>query len=168
MTRDPAAVLAAALPVLEAVEAYVEQVEGPRVFVDWHLYRDMRDAFYAFRASVEAGAPLGWAVAEEPAEVGGMNAADHHLFVADLQAEVNYWRARCEKAEMETRVAMRKAMLTEQDNDSLRVTLAATRAELDRGLTLAVEERRRMTELERALEIYEHDTDYRSAEQGCS
>lgn len=71
MTRDPAAVLAAALPVLEAVESYVEQVEDPRVFVDWHLYRDMRDAFYAFRASMEAGAPLGWAVAEEPAEVGG-------------------------------------------------------------------------------------------------
>lgn len=26
----------------------------------------------------------------------------------------------------------------------------------------------RIAELERALEIYEHDTDYRSAEQGCS
>ena len=97
-----------------------------------------------------------------------MSAEDHHLFVADLQAEMNYWRSRCEKAEMETRVAMRKAMLTEQDNDSLRVTLAATRAELDRGLTLAAEERRRLAELERALEIYEHDTDYKSAEQGCS
>ena len=63
--RDPAAVLAAALPVLEAVEAYVEKVEDPRVFVDWHLYRDMRDAFYAFRASMEAGGPAGWRVGDD-------------------------------------------------------------------------------------------------------
>lgn len=62
---DPAAVLAAALPVLEAVEAYVEQVEDQRVFVDWHLYRDMRDAFFSFRASMEAGGPAGWRVGDD-------------------------------------------------------------------------------------------------------
>ena len=63
---DPAAVLAAALPVLEAVESYIEMMDGARVVVDWERYRTMRDAFLAFRAGVEGGAPAGWRVAEDP------------------------------------------------------------------------------------------------------
>ncbi len=34
--------------------------------VDWEKYRQMRAAFLAYRTSIEAGAPLGWAVAELP------------------------------------------------------------------------------------------------------
>lgn len=68
----------------------------------------------------------------------------------DLQLERDYWRNRCEKAEMETRVAMRTAMITEQDNDSLRVALAATRAELD-GLLVRMANESRMTPLQKRL-----------------
>jgi len=74
MTRDPAAVLAAALPVLEAVEQHIERVEdwatpaasrGPAASA-LPSYKAMRDAFYAFRASMEAGGPAGWRVGEDP------------------------------------------------------------------------------------------------------
>ncbi len=70
----------AAHDVLLHVEAYIEMRESPSRgrIADWDQhrttcddrYRQMRAAFLAYRAAVEAGAPLGWAVAEEPAEVG--------------------------------------------------------------------------------------------------
>jgi hypothetical protein len=56
--------------VLLAVEAYCDAMDVPGFYaVDWEKYRQMRAAFYAYRASIEAGAPLGWAVAEEEQEV---------------------------------------------------------------------------------------------------
>lgn len=69
----------AAHDVLLAVEAYIEMRDAPgrgRI-ADWDQYRttcddryrQMRAAFFAYRASIEAGAPLGWAVAKQ--EVGG-------------------------------------------------------------------------------------------------
>jgi hypothetical protein len=60
----------AAHEVLLAVEAYCDAMDVPGFYaVDWEKYRQMRAAFYAYRASIEAGAPLGWAVAEEEQEV---------------------------------------------------------------------------------------------------
>lgn len=63
----------AAHEVLLAVEQVIESelagaIAGPPI-VSGDRYREMRAAFLAYRASIEAGAPLGWAVAEEEAEV---------------------------------------------------------------------------------------------------
>ncbi len=56
----------AAHDVLLAVESFIEDTEHPDwTNTDWNKYRQMRAAFHAYRAAVEAGAPLGWAVAEE-------------------------------------------------------------------------------------------------------
>lgn len=79
--------------------------------------------------------------------------------VDSLMHERDYWRQRAEDAERKERAAMRLATSTEVENDTLRVTLAATRAELDRALTLAVEDRHKMAELERDIAIYEDNTD---------
>jgi len=59
--------------VLEAVEEHIERVEdwatpaasrGPAASA-LPSYKAMRDAFLAFRAAVEGGAPAGWTVAED-------------------------------------------------------------------------------------------------------
>lgn len=59
----------AAHDVLLHVEAFIEAPIHGDDLHRWNKYTDMRAAFHAYRAAVEAGAPLGWAVAEEPAEV---------------------------------------------------------------------------------------------------
>lgn len=60
----------AAHDVLLAVESFIEDTEHPDwTNTDWNKYRQMRAAFLAYRASIEAGAPLGWAVAEQGREV---------------------------------------------------------------------------------------------------
>ena len=56
--------------------------------------------------------------------------------LAAMKLERDYWEARYKRTEGEL-------FTSEADIDTLRVTLSATRAELDRGLTLAVEERRK-------------------------
>lgn len=62
----------AAHDVLLHVEAYIESASrDASIAGDASKFSQMRAAFFAYRAAVEAGAPLGWAVAEEPAEVGG-------------------------------------------------------------------------------------------------
>lgn len=62
----------AAHDVLLCVEEFIERTDRPdRAMADWDSYRQMRAAFLAYRAAVEAGAPLGWQVAEEGAEVEG-------------------------------------------------------------------------------------------------
>lgn len=69
----------AAHDVLLAVEEYIEYFNNPREFLSTSEYSAIGErkyiamcaAFLAYRASIEAGAPLGWAVAEEPQEVGG-------------------------------------------------------------------------------------------------
>ncbi len=60
----------AAHDVLLHVEAFIEAPIHGDDLHRWNKYTDMRAAFLAYRAAIEAGAPLGWAVAEEPAEVG--------------------------------------------------------------------------------------------------
>lgn len=83
-----------------------------------------------------------------------------------LQRELDYWKARAQRAEGETITA-------ESECDSLRVTLAATRAELD-GLLVRMANESRMTmraPLQKWMmgkEPTTEDADYRSAEQGCS
>lgn len=59
----------AAHDVLLHVEAFIDRA-GDTLWIvgDDASYRHMRAAFLAYRAAVEAGAPLGWAVAEEGAE----------------------------------------------------------------------------------------------------
>lgn len=48
--------------------AYTSERAGT-IAIDWRPYERMRDAFLAYRASIEAGAPLRWAVLEQ--EVAG-------------------------------------------------------------------------------------------------
>ena len=65
----------AAHDVLLAVEAFIDRA-GDTLWIvgDDASYRQMSAAFFAYRASIESGAPLGWAVAEAApavAEVGG-------------------------------------------------------------------------------------------------
>ena len=57
----------AAHDVLLHAEAFIEAPIHGADLHRWNKYTDMRAAFPAYRASIEAGAPLGWAVAEEPA-----------------------------------------------------------------------------------------------------
>ncbi|MBP8291727.1 MAG: hypothetical protein KAX65_03070 [Caldilineaceae bacterium] len=64
--------------------------------------------------------------------------------MSDAELERDYWRKRAEDAERKEREAARLATAAEIECDTLRVTLAATRAELDRGLTLAVEDRKQL------------------------
>lgn len=61
----------AAHDILLRVELVVEDAtrEPDGFTVDADLFADMRDAFLAYRASIEAGAPLAWAVLEQ--EVAG-------------------------------------------------------------------------------------------------
>ncbi len=60
----------AAHDVLLAVEAFIDHAGDAFWIVgDDASFSQMRAAFLAYRASIEAGAPLGWAVAEEPADV---------------------------------------------------------------------------------------------------
>ena len=62
--------------------------------------------------------------------------------MSDAELERDYWRKRAEDAERKEREAARLATTAEIECDRLRVTLSATRAELDRVLTLAVEDRK--------------------------
>jgi hypothetical protein len=55
----------AAHDVLLCVEAHVEAHNQPGSSADAISFYRMRAAFLAYRATIEAGAPLGWAVAEE-------------------------------------------------------------------------------------------------------
>lgn len=59
----------AAHDVLLCVEAFIEAPIHGGDLHRWNKYTALRAAFLAYRAAIEAGAPLGWAVAEEPAEV---------------------------------------------------------------------------------------------------
>lgn len=59
----------AAHEILLLVEAYIERMESPGVTVDLYGFAKLRDAFLAYRATIEAGAPLRWAVLEQ--EVAG-------------------------------------------------------------------------------------------------
>jgi len=76
----------AAHDVLLAVESFIEDTEHPDwTNTDWNKYRAMRAAFLAYRASIEAGAPLGWAVAGEPAEIrrGIVSVAEFRAMMQD-------------------------------------------------------------------------------------
>lgn len=63
---------------------------------------------------------------------------------SDAELERDYWRKRAEDAERKERAAMLLAMNAEGECDSLRVTLAATRRELD-GLLVRMANESRIT-----------------------
>ncbi len=61
----------AAHDVLLHVEDFCKNFLTPEGTIFMDRFFALRAAFLAYRAAIEARAPLGWAVAEEPAEVEG-------------------------------------------------------------------------------------------------